>query len=65
MKLVRIASLALAVMLPAAWTSAHATEEGASTETKTTKKSKKSKKADGTDKTETETKTEKTDKTEK
>ena len=62
MNLTRIVFLALAVLLPAAWTSARANEEapaGDKTE-KTTKKSKKSKKADGTEETNTtETKTEK------
>jgi len=62
MNLTRIVFLALAVLLPAGWTTARATEEapaGDKTE-KTTKKSKKSKKADGTEETNTtETKTEK------
>jgi len=62
MNLTRIVFLALAVLLPSAWTSARANEEvTASDKTeKTTKKSKKSKKADGTEETHTtETKTEK------
>ena len=61
MNLTRIIFLALAVLLPAAWTKASATDEAPAGDKaeKTTKKSKKSKKADGTEETHTETKTEK------
>ena len=63
MKLVRIASLALAVLLPTAWTVAKAADEpppaGSDTDTtksKSSKKSKKSSKKTEGDKTDTEKK---------
>ena len=61
MSLIRMLTIAVAVLLPASWTIAKAGDEAAgSSETKTTKKSKKSKKDDGTTKTETESETTKT-----
>ena len=62
MSMTRIVFLALAVLLPASWTTARAEDEAPAGEKtqKTTKKSKKSKKADGSEETNTtETKTEK------
>jgi len=58
MSLIRMLTIAVAVLLPASWTIAKAGDEApGSMETKTTKKSKKSKKDDGTSKTETDTET--------
>jgi len=58
MSLIRMLTIAVAVLLPTSWTIAKAGEEATgSEETKTTKKSKKSKKDDGTTKTETESET--------
>jgi hypothetical protein len=62
MNLTRIIFVAVAVLLPASWTTARANDEAPAGDDKTertTKKSKKSKKADGTEETHTETKTEK------
>jgi len=54
MSLIRMLTIAVALLLPASWTIAKAGDEATgSSETKTTKKSKKSKSDDGTTKTET------------